>query len=68
MQHSGLKVIVAGEAASGSPARPLNRPANESTLAFLLREAVKLARGRKDPTLVWLLHKAIERMNSEVSA
>jgi hypothetical protein len=66
MQHNGLKVIVAGETASGSPARPLIRPANESTLAFLLREAVKLARGRKDPTLVWLLHKCVERMKGEV--
>ena len=59
--NNGLAVI-SGDRAEGSPVRPLTRPANESTLAFLLREAVKLARGRKDPTLVWLLHKAIERM------
>ena len=67
MQHSGLKVIVAGERADGSPARPLGRPANDTTLAFILREAVKLARGRKDPTLVWLLHKCVERLKGETA-
>jgi hypothetical protein len=62
VRHNGLQVLLSGDRAEVSPARPLARSANESTLAFLLREAVKLARGRKDPTLVWLLHKAIERM------
>ena len=61
MPHNGL-AVVSGDRAEVSPVRPLMRPANELTLAFLLREAVKLARGRKDPTLMWLLHKAIERL------
>lgn len=61
MPHNGLQVIVSGDRAEVSPARPLARSANAGTLDFLLREAVKLARGRKDPTLQWLLHKAIER-------
>lgn len=61
MQHSGLKVLVSADRAEGSPVGPLIRATNESTLAFLLREAVKLARGRKDPTLMWLLHKCVER-------
>lgn len=64
MQHSGLKVLLSGDRAEASPVRPLIRSANESTLTFLLREAVKLARGRKDPTLVWLLHKCVERMKA----
>ena len=66
MQRSGLQVITAGERADGSPARPLNRR-NDGTLGFLLREAVKLARGRHDPTLVWLLHKCVERMKGETN-
>ena len=63
MRPNGLQVI--GDRAEVSPVRPLIRPANDSTLAFLLREAVKLARGRRDPTLVWLLHKCVERMKGE---
>jgi hypothetical protein len=55
--------LISGEPAEIPPARPLNRrPANEQTLGFLLREAIKLARGHKDPTLMWLLHKCVERM------
>ena len=58
--------VISGERAGEPPARPLNRrPANDATLGFLLREAVKLARGRKDPTLVWLLHKCVERLASD---
>jgi len=62
MRHNGLQVLVSGDRAEVSPVRPLGRPTNETTLAFLLREAVKLARGRKDPTLLWLLHKCVERL------
>lgn len=61
MRHN-LQVLVSGDRAEVSPVRSLGRPANDATLAFLLREAVKLARGRKDPTLLWLLHKSIERL------
>ncbi len=65
MQPNGLRVVTS-ERAGGSPARPLNRR-NDETLAFLLREAVKLARGRHDPTLVWLLHKCVERLQGELN-
>jgi len=65
MQRNGLQVLVSGDRAEVSPARPLGRPANDATLAFILREAVKLARGRKDPTLLWLLHKCVERLKGE---
>jgi len=62
VQRSGLVVIErASERAGGSPARFRN----DATLGFLLREAIKLARGRRDPTLVWLLHKCVERMTAE---
>lgn len=55
-----LRVVGTGEQ---SPVR--RRPGNEMTLGFLLREAIKLARGRKDPTLLWMLHKCVERIKGE---
>jgi hypothetical protein len=58
--------VISGDRADIPPARPLvRRPANDATLGFLLREAIKLARGRKDPTLMWLLHKCVERLSSD---
>jgi hypothetical protein len=68
MQPNGLRVLTSGRAGEreGVPARPLNHR-NDGTLGFLLREAVKLARGRRDPTLVWLLHKCVERMKGEIN-
>jgi hypothetical protein len=56
---NGLVILDGGERAGDSPVR--RSVVAESTLAFVLREAVKLARGRKDPVLLWLLHKCVER-------
>ena len=68
MSEGGWRLIT-GEPADippVPPARPLvRRPANDATLGFLLREAIKLARGRKDPTLMWLLHKCVERLGDD---
>ena len=51
-----------GERAAGSPPRRRRSDAADSALGFCLKEAVKLARGRRDPLLQWLLHKAAERV------
>jgi hypothetical protein len=59
MQPDGLRVV--SGRAGGSPARR----SNETMLGFLLREAIKLARGRKDPVLLWMLHKCVERVKGE---
>lgn len=56
MQPNGL--VVVSERAGGSPARSVA----DSALGFVLREAVKLSRGRRDPVLTWLLHKCVERV------
>lgn len=58
MQPNGLQVV--SERAGGSPARLVA----DSTLGFILREAVKLSRGRRDPVLTWLLHKCVERVSN----
>lgn len=60
MQPNGLVVLDGGERAGGSPAR--RSLVADSALGFLLREAVKLSRGRRDPVLTWLLHKCVERV------
>ena len=57
MPPNGLVVL---ERAGGSPAR--RSIVADSALGFVLREAVKLSRGRRDPVLTWLLHKCVERV------
>jgi len=59
LPSNGLVVLDGGERASGRTAR--RSPVADSALAFVLREAVKLSRGARDPVLTWLLHKAVER-------